>query len=647
MRLHIIAKVCTAVVFGLICLSGVTARGAGAWESLTGEALWQQAVTYEEMHQWEEMRNALTKYLKEDAPVERVMEARYRLIRACHCIASSTEDFAQFYTLLAEFERDYPSETAKIQDLRQLWTWVPVVLGDWEEGMRRMLWYLETYPGAPEALLVKRDLAEKKWQDGKRDEAIADLQAMVSENAGNPNLASAIGALAGHLRERDGHEAAAAFLEKVLADSPDLPGSSPLHFQLGAEYESLGRYADIEPHMRYVLDHDLYGGLAHDAVRTMAWAEESAGHLENGLAILEDAIQRYPTMPHFHALVYDRTLFQLKRSDWDGAIERLRSLISAHPDLPSVGDAVYLLSKVMMKAKGPVAAAAELERLVTAYPGKEPGRRALYLLPEMNMFQGDGAAAAEACRRYIREYPGTVDADTHRNQECYFLYQAGAMEEAQAVAEARIQASEKRSRQDLASAFVLSATLLGESKILESKGREAEAEKLRQDARKFFDVYLEFTEEEQITYTLGLYARWGEYGKVKDLAERYLAEHPGDNALRPWVQLHLASSLIAGSGQGASAKAAGILEEVRSRQKILSSETPVEDCLNGDSRVLPRALEQRIALAKVRGDWDKARECLVELRDGVPAMKERSRMLRRQRGLFDRLNLSFPSDLGN
>jgi tetratricopeptide (TPR) repeat protein len=626
----IVRNVLRAAVVAL-CLGGMsTALAQEEWKSLSGEALWNQAAIYEVKHWGGEAGDALTKYLNEGAPAGRLAEARWRLARGRHAYACWTKDFSQFYALLEQFEREHASETGRIQNLRQLWTVVPVSLGDSAEGARRMQWYLETYPSAPEAALVKRDLAQKKWQDGDKDGAIADLEAVVAQNPNNPNLASVIGTLADYRRTRDGREASVALLEKALSRPVPLPESAPLHCQLASDYFNLKRYDEVATHTQYVLDNDLYGGQAHDAAKLRAWAEEGAGRPAQGLAYLEEVVRRYAdTMPEFHHVIQERTDFQLRLVGPDAAIASLEAHVAAHPGLSSAGDAVYVLSRIVMKTKGPAAAVACLERFAAAYPGLRSGRDALFFLPDVYLMDGKTSAAMESCRKYVWDYPNMPDAEVQRNQEAYLLYLGGARAQAEKAGETRILGSKTHARRDVVPAYVLCATVAERAMRLKIQKKTDEAEKTLAYARQLFDIYFQLTDDEYVVYTLSLYLFLGEKDKAVDLATRYLAEHPDANLNTDWVRFYLASGRIGQfltdrSKRDLGEKAAEILDDLRARQRTFSDKT-LAAVLDYDPRLWPRVLRTRIMLAGIVGDQDAARECLLELRDKVPPSSERDR----------------------
>ena len=644
-----------AVVIASMFLGAMSAaRAQEEWRTLSGEALWDQAAVYEQKHWWGSQAPALAKYLNEAArpgaaaiAPEKLVDARFRLARAEFRGACWTKDFARFYTFLASFETTHTAETARIATLRQMWTVVPVSLGDWAEGTRRMQWYLETYPSAPESALVKRDLGQKKWDDGKRDEAIADLQAVVAQSPNNPNLASVFATLAECVRTRDGREAAVALLEKALSTSPPLPESAPLHFQLARDYLNLKRYDEVATHTQYVIENDLYGGQAPDAAKFRAWALERAGRPAEGLAYLEEVVRRYAdTMPEFHHVIQERTDFQLKLLGPDAAIASLEAHVAAHPALSSAGDAVYVLSQVDMKRHGSASAIAKLEAIAKAHPNTRAGRDALFVLPELCLFEGDLRAAVTFCRQYLQQYPGREDAETLRNREPYYLLRARFLGEAEKAAEARIAAGKTPSRRDVIPAFVLTYTLGLKSKRLAQEGKKEESDNAAARGREVFNIYLQLAEAEDITYTLGLYTLWGENDKMVDLATRYLAAHPEESTRRVWVQCHLAVGQISpGSTPETVAKAAKMLDEMRARQQALYSASDLGSALGYESTQWPYILGLRIGVARKLNDDEALRECLLELRDQVPRSLNRDNVIRGHERQSDRLNVPFPTDV--
>jgi tetratricopeptide (TPR) repeat protein len=572
-------------VIALICAGAMSVAWAQEeWKTLSGEALWEQAGVYEQKNWWGEQASALTKYLEDaarpgagDLAPERVIEARFRLARAEFQAARSSKDFARFDTLLAAFETSHTVESARIQTLRQLWTEIPLTKDDWTEGERRLKWYLENYPNAPEAVLVKKDLARKKWQDGDQDGAVADLRAILAGNPGNTFLAPVAGALGDCECEREGgYEAQAAALEGFLKDhAEDYPGLAPLHLALGMAYLNLGRPAEVGAQMAYVIEHDFYGGHAHEAVRVSAQALDKMGLARDGLAYLEEVVRRYAdTMPRFEFVIQERADFQLRLDGPDAAIASLKAHITSHPALVTVGDAVYVLSRVVMKAQGPAAAIAEMERMAAAY-GLYAGRHAQSLLAGLCACNGDPASAAKYCPEFVEKYPDSPALDSVLNMECFHLYQAGRFEEAQKAAEARLQAGKTRTRRDIIPAFVLSYTLRVKARNLGLRKKTEEAAKALAYGREVFDIYLQLTDDEYIVHTMSLYTVWKEYGKALELGARYLAAYPDENAERDWIQLYIATcqflQLLADpANRDSAAKAAETLDDLRTRQRGLS-----------------------------------------------------------------------------
>jgi tetratricopeptide (TPR) repeat protein len=651
------------VLAGVMCLAAILAAGAALaqeeWKVLSGEALWDQAGRYEDMRLWRETCDALDKYLGggvgsagfSPSPggaalsPERLAEARFRLACAEFQAARSTKDFGRFDTLLADFETSHTAETARIQTLRQLWTEAPLTKDDWTEGERRLRWYLATYPDAPEAVLVKKDLARKKWQDGDQDGAVADLRAILAGNAGSTLLAPVAGALGDCECERGEYEAQAAALEGFLKDhAEDYPGLALLHLALGMAYLNLGRSAEVGAQMAYVIEHDFYGGHAHEAVRASAQALDKMGLARDGLAYLEEVVRRYAdTMPRFEFVIHERADFQLRLDGPDAAIASLKAHITSHPALVTVGDAVYVLSRVVMKAQGPAAAIAEMEGLAAAY-GLYAGRRAQHLLTELCACNEDPASAVKYCREFVEKYPDSPVLESVLNMECFYLYRARRFEEAEKAAEARLQASNTRTNRDVVPLYVLSIALLQKSRDLEAKGQVEEANQARSSAREVRDIYMSVAGEEDINYTVTLYLAWRDEVKAQEIASRYLETHPEGGVDRDWLLANLASSQLGDDPVArAPEKAAKILDEMRAVQRSLSANS-LAAVSRYDPRIWPRVLKMRIFLAAEQEDWGTVRECLVELRDKVPPMMDRTRVMMNVRKYYTRLNEPFPPD---
>jgi len=637
-----------AAVIALVCVWAMSAaRAQEEWKTLSGEALWKQAGVYEQKNWWREQAAALTKYLDDaarpgagDLSPERLIEARFCLARAEFQAARSTKDFGRFDTLLAAFETSHTVESARIQTLRQLWTEIPLTKDDWTEGERRLKWYLENYPNAPEAVLVKKDLARKKWQDGDQDGAVADLRAILAGNPGNTFLAPVAGALGDCECEREGgYEAQAAALEGFLKDhAEDYPGLAPLHLALGMAYLNLGRPAEVGAQMAYVIEHDFYGGHAHEAVRVSAQALDKMGRARDGLAYLEEVVRRYAdTMPRFEFVIQERADFQLRLDGPDAAIASLKAHITSHPALVTVGDAVYVLSRVVMKAHGPAAAIAEMERLAAAY-GLYAGRHAQSLLAELAACNGDFASAAKYCREFVEKYPDSPALESVLNMECFYLYRAGRFEEAEKAAEARVLAHKTLSREDAMPLNVLGRTLLAKSCRLNEKEKFAEAQEIRASGRRIYDLYLQIAPEENTALTASLCWMWGDYEKMLDLTGRYLADYPGKDRDWAWVKIQHSTALLDANGWDAAPEAALHLDDVRKQLKASTVQT-LESAMNFDSCLWVTVLDKRIWLADKTKDESALKECLLELRDEVPNAEGRGEALLRNKALFDRLQI--------
>jgi len=640
---------------GFICLAAIVTAGGAAraqeeWKTLSGEALWDQAGRYEDMRMWRETGDALDKYLSGAVPEERLAEARFRLTRAEFQAARSTRDFGRFDTLLVSFETTHTAETARIQTLRQLWTEAPLTKDDWTEGERRLRWYLATYPDAPEAVLVKKDLARKKWRDGDQDGAVADLRAILAGNLGNTLLAPVAGALGDCECEREGgYEAQAAALEGFLKDhAEDYPGLAPLHLALGMAYLNLGRPAEVGAQMAYVIEHDFYGGHAHEAVRVSAQALDKMGRARDGLAYLEEVVRRYAdTMPRFEFVIQERTDFQLRLDGPDAAIANLKAHITSHPALVTVGDAVYVLSRVVMKAHGPAAAIAEMEGLAAAY-GLYAGRHAQHLLTELcEYYNADPASAVKYCREFVEKYPDSPVVESVRNMECYHLYRSRRYEEAEEAAEARILAAKGApTRREIVPVFVLCATRVMKWYKLEMERKKEEAEQAHSSAREAFDTYLKLAGDEDIGRTLLLYSLLRERAKCLEVGARYLETHPDDNVQRNRVKHIYAIELSFSDKRPETlARAAKLLDEIRARERNLAGRLALGDCVDYDPCLWRGALSSRIILAQRMQDWEAARECLLELRDQVPATVVRRGVLREHQGLYAKLGIDLPPDL--
>jgi len=679
MRAAVIVLACAGAAAALLYLAAGGPAGAQEeWKTLSGEPLWDQAGVYERQNCWREACNALDKYLGNSVgsagfspspgggvgsagfspspgaalSPERLIEARFRLARAEFQASRSTNDFGRFDTLLADFETSHTAETARIQTLRQLWTEAPLTKDDWAEGERRLKWYLENYPNAPEVVLVKKDLARKKWQDGDQDGAVADLKDILARNAGNTFLAPVAGALGDCECERGGYEAQAAALEGFLKDhAEDYPGLAPLHLALGMAYLNLGRPAEVGAQMAYVIEHDFYGGHAHEAVKASAQALDKMGLARDGLASLEEVVRRYAdTMPRFEFVIQERADFQLRLDGPDAAIASLKAHITAHPALVTVGDAVYVLSRVIMKAQGPAAAITEMERLAAAHPGFYAGRHAQSLLAELAAYNGDPASAAKYCREFVEKHPDSPALESVLNMECFHLYRAGRFEEAEKAAEARVLAFKAPAGKDVMPAYVLSATLFRKGWNLRFGGRAEEAEKTLAYAQDVFNIHLQLAGDEYITYTMELCALRRDNDKWKELVTRYLATHPEstspeETAYRDVVLCNHVMLLLDHDGSPeAVSEAAKTLDEMRGRQETLAANS-MEGIGDYDPLMWPRLLELRIEAAKKMNDPATAKACLLELRDRIPRTAERVEIARRLWWEFPRHGVDFPAGI--
>jgi len=640
---------------GFMCLAAILTAGGAAraqeeWKALSGEALWDQAGRYEDMRMWRETGDALDKYLGGAVPEERLAEARFRLARAEFQAASSTRDFGRFDTLLADFETSHTAETARIQTLRQLWTEAPLTKDDWTEGERRLRWYLGTYPDAPEAVLVKKDLARKKWRDGDQDGAVADLRAILAGNPGSTLLAPVAGALGDCECERGGYEAQAAALEGFLKDhAEDYPGLALLHLALGMAYLNLNRPAEVGAQMAYVIEHDFYGGHAHEAVKASAQALDKMGLARDGLAYLEEVVRRYAdTMPRFEFVIQERADFQLRLDGPDAAIASLKAHITSHPALVTVGDAVSVLSRVVMKAHGPAAAITEMERLAAAHPGLYAGRRAQHLLTELcEYYNADPASAVKYCREFVEKYPDSPVVESVRNMECYHLYRSRRFQEAEEAAEARILAAKGAlTRREIVPVFVLCATRVMKWYKLEMERKKEEAEQAHSSALEAFDTYLNLAGDEDIGRTLLLYSLLRERAKCLEVGARYLETHRDENVQRNRVKHIYAIELSFSDKRPETlARAAKLLDEIRASERNLAGRLALGDCVDYDPCLWRGVLSSRIILAQRMQDWEAARECLLELRDQVPATVVRRGVLREHQGLYAKLGIDLPPDL--
>jgi len=500
-------------------------------------------------------------------------------------------------------------------------------------------------------VLVKKDLARKKWQDGDQDGAVADLRAILAGNPGSTLLAPVAGALGDCERERErggGYEAEAAALEGFLKDhAEDYPGLALLHLALGMAYFNLGRNAEVGAQMAYVIEHDFYGGHAHEAVRVSAQALDKMGLARDGLAYLEEVVRRYAdTMPRFEFVIQERADFQLRLDGPDAAIASLKAHITSHPALVTVGDAVSVLSRVVMKAHGPAAAIAEMEGLAAAY-GLYAGRRAQHLLVELCEYNADADSAVKYCREFVEKYPDSPVVESVLNKECYYLFWGHRFEEAEKAAEARILAAKGApTRREIVPVFVLCGTRVMKWYKLESERKKEEAEQAHSSALEAFDTYLKLAGDEDICRTLLLYSLLRERPKCLEVTARYLETHPDEDVQRNRVKNLYAIELAFSDKRPESlARAAKLLDEIRASERNLAGRLALGDCVDYDPCLWRDVLSSRIILAQRMQDWEAARECLLELRDQVPATVVRRGVLREHQGLYAKLGIDLPPDL--
>ncbi len=78
---------------------------------------------------------------------------------------------------------------------------------------------VKNHEGTAAAFSAKVLLADKQWQDGQQDDAIATLQAFIESGSGHPSLASAKASLASKLLSQGKQDEAADLFREIIDDS--------------------------------------------------------------------------------------------------------------------------------------------------------------------------------------------------------------------------------------------------------------------------------------------------------------------------------------------------------------------------------------------------------------------------------------------
>jgi tol-pal system protein YbgF len=108
---------------------------------------------------------------------------------------------------------------------------------------------------------------------------------------------------------------------------------------------------------------------------------------------------------------YDKAFTQVRRGEYDAAIEGFRSFLAECPDHSDVENAYYWIGECYYSQEKYTQAIAEYEHLIQAYPDSPNVGRALYKLARCKQEIGKTDEARKLFEQLVNEHAGTLEAE--------------------------------------------------------------------------------------------------------------------------------------------------------------------------------------------------------------------------------------------